>query len=441
MNRVRVLIALFCMFFLVQISRAQIYEADTMVDVLNLIRTEKFDYILPQAMRENRIDMWVQVMGTKNVEEGHLDPLRLDLGGNTGYIIFTDRGGDKIERAVFGRITPDVRNSGAYDIIERSISEKDLGQFVAERDPKSIAVNFSEWLTIADGISHTDYLRLVNAVGEKYAARFVSADKVITDFRTNRVMSEIVFYGELCKKTVEVMEKAFDIIEPGVTTVSDIARWLRNQNMSGGFGSVIQFGLPGVWSSGGSGDHVIQEGDLVHIDFGLIMMNYRNDIKRIAYVLREGESTLPPEIQETFDEALRAREIFRRNIKVGRTAGETFEILKEKLEEAGYVHNDRQKYDSSVDPEKTQISIDFHGLGHGWGDEAVGPRMSPFSPDRDHLKIPLYNLFVLEYMIYNPTPLLGNGKHIDMAIEDDVTVTERGVEFLYPPIKQIRLIR
>jgi hypothetical protein len=27
-----------------------------------------------------------------------------------------------------------------------------------------------------------------------------------------------------------------------------------------------------------------------------------------------------------------------------------------------------------------------------------------------------------------------------MALEDDVVVTERGVEFLYPPMKQIRLI-
>ena len=44
-------------------------------------------------------------------------------------------------------------------------------------------------------------------------------------------------------------------------------------------------------------------------------------------------------------------------------------------------------------------------------------------------------------MIYDPVPEWGQGKHISLSIEDDVTVTERGVEFLYPPIKQIRLIR
>lgn len=57
------------------------------------------------------------------------------------------------------------------------------------------------------------------------------------------------------------------------------------------------------------------------------------------------------------------------------------------------------------------------------------------------IDIPIYNLLVLEYMINVPVPEWGEGKHIYLAIEDDVTVTERGVEFLHPPIKQIRIIR
>ena len=223
MKTIGVFLAVVCTLFVAEAVAAQAQEADAMMDLLNLIRTEKFDFILPQAMRGNGVDMWIHVLGTKNVEEGHLDPLRLDLGGNTGYVIFTDRGGERIERAAFGRITSDVRESGAYDIIERSISDEDLGEFVAERDPTSIAVNYSDWLTMADGISHTDYKRLANAVDDTYANRFVSAEYVISDFRSRRVMSEIVFYGELCKLTVEAVEKAFDLIEPGVTTSNDIS--------------------------------------------------------------------------------------------------------------------------------------------------------------------------------------------------------------------------
>jgi len=441
MSKVRIFLTFFCMLFLIQGLHAQKYESDKMMDLLDLIRREKFDLILPQAMRDNKIDMWIQVMGTKNGEEGNLDPLRLDLGSNTGIFIFTDRGGDRIERAVLGRLSDIVRECGAYDIFG---SESDLTQFVSERDPTRIAVNLSETIAVCDGISHTDYLKLVNMLGDKYAERIVSAENLITDFRTRRVMSEIIFYGELCKETLEVMEKAFDTVEPGVTTLKDVGRWLRNQNMARGYDSMIQLAfLPGVFCQDSDGqesstdDHVIQEGDLVHIDFGTVHMNYRTDIKRLAYILREGETALPSEIQKALDDGLKAREIFCKNIKVGFTGRETFEILKRKLEEAGFYYLTRNKI---PDPKKTGISIGFHPLGNSWPIDGVGPSISERS-SKAHLMIPPNHLFVLEYVIHMPMPEWGKGKHIYMAIEDDVIVTERGVEFLYPPMKQIRLIK
>ena len=66
-------------------------------EILNIIRIEKFNKILPLALRENNIDMWIHVM-----REGNPDPLRIYLGGDSRYYIFTDRGGDRIERAVLG---------------------------------------------------------------------------------------------------------------------------------------------------------------------------------------------------------------------------------------------------------------------------------------------------------------------------------------------------
>jgi len=409
-------------------------EARTYMEILNLIRREKFDIVLPQAMRKNNIDMWIHVM-----REGNPDPLRLDLGGSSGYFIFTDRGTDRIERAVSM-----LQSCGAYDIFGE---EEDLKEFVAERDPKRIAVNFSEWLAVSDGISHTEYLKLTKALGEKYAKRIVSAENVITDFRSNRVMSEIVFYGQLCQLTVKTMEEALALIEPGKTTLRDVSQWLTDQYISRGFGSEIQFRLAGVFVRDRDGhesesdDHIIQRGDLVHLDFGLIMMNYRTDIKRIAYVLREGENAAPPEIQRAFDEALKVREMFRKTIKVGSTAGEMLEILKRKLEENGYVYRDKDTYDTTADPAKTQVHFDLHPLGHCWGDEAVGPRISPLGPDRAHVEIPLYNLFVLEIMVHMPVAKWGKGKHVYIGYEDDAIVTERGVEFLYPPQEHLHLIR
>ena len=49
------------------------------------IRADKFDLVLPEAMRGNGVDMWITVM-----KEGLRDPLWEDLGrgyiGNTGLL-------------------------------------------------------------------------------------------------------------------------------------------------------------------------------------------------------------------------------------------------------------------------------------------------------------------------------------------------------------------
>ena len=44
-------------------------------------------------------------------------------------------------------------------------------------------------------------------------------------------------------------------------------------------------------------------------------------------------------------------------------------------------------------------------------------------------------------MINVPVPEWGEGKRIYLAIEDDVTVTEHGVEFMHLPIEQVLVIR
>ena len=70
-------------------------------------RKERFDRILPQVMRENNIDMWIQLIVGRDT---------LDLGAGSGYCVFTDRGGDRIERAIFG-FNYEVEDPEIYDII------------------------------------------------------------------------------------------------------------------------------------------------------------------------------------------------------------------------------------------------------------------------------------------------------------------------------------
>src|SRR3990172_7539874 len=80
------------------------------------IRHEKFDRILPEAMRENGIDMWITMS-----KEGLYDPLFRDFGegyvGSIGYFIFTDRGAAGIERTAIGLSDRRLEACGLFEVV------------------------------------------------------------------------------------------------------------------------------------------------------------------------------------------------------------------------------------------------------------------------------------------------------------------------------------
>ena len=106
---------------------------------LNQVRQDKFDLVLPEAMRENNIAMWIVTN-----REGNLDPLYTDMGegyvGGNAYYIFTDTGKEHIERAALGVGGYLMEKGGTYDYLG---SANELKDFVADRDPKTIGLNIS----------------------------------------------------------------------------------------------------------------------------------------------------------------------------------------------------------------------------------------------------------------------------------------------------------
>jgi hypothetical protein len=453
MRKGKILLTIFSIIFLVQGLLAQKREPGDTAELMNQIRRDKFDIYLPQVLRENKIDMWIHV-----IRPWATDPLAYEFGSNSAVFIFTDRGKKRIERAVF-KFGHEVVDPGAYDIIGREAEDLDqqnyyvpkvsdkipateldlrfmgLEEFVAERNPQRIAVNYSEKLSLAegsevraltDGISHTDYLLLVKALGNTYATRMVSAEYLILDYLSRRVKKEIELHSLMGKRATEYLHRNFDKIVPGVTKLSDLEQNVFVRDPDG--------------NEHANDNYVIQRGDLVGILHGAGDMRriMDADVGGIAYVLREGETELPPEVQKLWADVLKVREILQKKIKAGPTAGETLKILIRELEEAGFVYIDRDEYDINADLEKTQVHLDLHAMGKG----VLAPRISPMGP-RWHwdMNIPLYHTFTFEYMVHVPVPKWGRGKHLYACLHDGVMVTERGVEFPYPPFNKIRVIR
>jgi Xaa-Pro aminopeptidase len=424
-------------------------DARARYQIMNLIRKEKLDLILPGAMRDNNIDMWIHAM-----RRGDPDAFDLDFGATAGWIIFTDRGGDRIERALLGHDFAYLADRSVFDIFG---PESELTEFVAERDPKTIAVNMSEWLTHADGLSHTQYLKLVELLGDKYASRLTSSENVITDFRVRRVQREIIAFANISEIQRQIMESAYRHIKPGVTTREDVGWWAQDRQLEKGLWTSLygtSRSMPGVMHSHVSdrsetrrSDYILQPGDLLSWDANLRWLNFGTDWKRNAYLLREGETDVSDNVAKAWQHGLDARPIIRRNIRVGRTAGDTLKAIVAALEEAGYVYTpfedtdrDREIVAALGDDPRPGISIDCHTVGNtGNSEVAVGPAIAPFRPYRAHVMIQPNNLFSFEYIVHTWMPEWN--RRLAINFEDNHIVTANGVEWLYPPNEKIILVR
>ncbi len=346
-------------------------------DMLNHIRREKFDVVLPRVMRERGIDMWIHIirpwtwsgnearqlegnrglnLPSRNTDT--TDPLRYEFGTHAAVIVFTDRGGDRIERVVY---EGEVDDEGAFDLVrgqspfinqenyeimeyvkenpdkvpdsEMGYRFMGLGEFVAERDPKKIAVNYAETLSLAegsetftmaltDGISYADHLHLSRELGDKYAKRMMSAEHLVLDYLTRTTMAEVVVLGG---SGLPRRARSFPEIVPGVTTLRDAG---------------------GSWFGTREGDHNENAFSNFPLQRGDVFCTGPTPI----YILRDGETGPPPEIQRHWDEVIEVRNILTSTIKAGMTGNEALELVIQKLEEAGFSYIDRDRYDPTLDP-------------------------------------------------------------------------------------------
>jgi Xaa-Pro aminopeptidase len=412
-------------------------EARRRWEMQRQIRLDKFDQVLPAAMRAHGIDMWIVA-----VKENHYDPLWEDLGrgyvSGIGYYVFTDRGGTRIERAALGPSGYLIEQSGAYDTFA---SASTLPAFVKQRNPTRIGVNMSHEIGPADGLSHTMYQHLVKTLGDPFATRLVSAERLVSEFRSRRVAAEIVAFGEAAGLAIQLAERALsnEIVTPGKTTLEDVAWWLQDRLLERGLAS--EFDMPSVYVTGPDGivatstNRVIQPGDVMMIDWGIRLMNLGTDVKRVAYVLKSGELTPPKSIQAAFDRALAVRDVLKKVIKPGIRADATMKAMDDALKAAGYgvIEFNRPNAD-----ERTDVVYGFHPVGNTGHD--IGPSLTTWQPLQRTFTLHTQHMFAFEYFAYTPIAEWG-GKKLRIPIEDDAILMEGGIQFLHPANYRLLVIK
>jgi Xaa-Pro aminopeptidase len=414
------------------------YRQDRMCAMLKA----KFDTILPKVMRENHIDMWIIADREQDPDPNTavFPPAYTPL---YGYYVFTDRGDGRIERVAIRIMGEELEHCGAFDKVG---VHQDIRSFVAERNPKRIAVDVATEIGTADGLSHSMYEKLVKDLGQPYASRLVSAEKLVSEFRSLQTPLGIEAYSQAGEYSREIAEEALSnkVITPGKTTLRQVSDWMADQLLKRGLGNAFgpDAGLQRQGMHGGkdTDDTVIEPGDLLFVEWDVGYLNKWTDVKRTAYILKPGETSPPPGLQRAFDKALSVREALVKTIKPGFTGREMLLKVNQVVGAIpGYktlsLENPAAGMPGSGD-QRTTVLIGCHStgdLGHGSGASIIS------WPVREGYTLRPTQALVIEFFTSTPVPEWG-GQRITMALEDDIVLTEDGVRFVYPPISHILLV-
>jgi len=384
---------------------------------------EKLDKFLLPAMKENNMDMWIIYS-----RENNIDPILSDVGfgdlGNGTYI-FIDDGSGRIKKIAMGRAMWHIIQAGIYDQVIPRRGKPTLREIVEKYDPNRIGINISRSIPMCDGLTSEMKKRLEESLGEKYAKRLVSAEKVMVYFRAHRIKEEV----ELMRTSFRIAKRIHhdvlseEYIKPGITTAEDIywayRQKIREYKVQPGWPTPCPFGIF-VRGKGTDvpSEVVVEPGDFIDVNFGVNYLGMCSDINRQAYVLKPGETEPPEGIRKIFNFSLEAQEYLKNNMISGRTGNEVHDSALKFITDNGYEGN-----------------IWSHSIGntvHG-----IGPSMS--RGYKGQLKLEPVMLFAVE---------LGVRKHIDdvgkvisITRQDDAVLTERGMEYLSEPQKKLILIK
>jgi len=262
----------------------------------------RFNVILPTLMRRAGIDMWIIVS-----REYNDDPVFRSMAPLTTYssrrrtiLVFFDRGNELgIERISIGRFDYDGLFSPTNDANETQWTG--LADAVRLRNPKVIGVNTSSAWNHADGLSAQQERELLKALGPTYSARVHSAEMLAVGWLETKLPEETDQYRHVMNIAHAIIAEAFSnkVIVPNVTTTEDVVWWMRQRVANLGLGQwfhpsvSIQRRAKSSPVSDEDNAFVIQYGDLLHCDFGLIYLGFSTDTQHNAYVLKPLETTPP----------------------------------------------------------------------------------------------------------------------------------------------------
>ena len=320
------------------LSTAQVLPMREQAKVVNGLLTERFEQVLPGLMKRHGVDMWVIVSREYNedpVLRTMLPAEWLSARRRTILVFHFDRRSNKVERLAIARY--DVGNGikAAWDSTKFPDQWDALAALVKARKPSTIAINTSQDFGHADGLDHTDYVQMMAKLPAPWKSKVISAQALAVAWLETRTASEMRLYPQLVDATHRIIQAGFsqDVITPGTTTTDDVAWWMRQKIRDSGYDAWFHPSVSIQRNDADKAGHlqgfaarpasnVILPGDLLHVDIGITYLRLNTDVQQHAYVLKPGESAVPPGVLAAFTRANRLQDVLTSQFREGRTGNQ-----------------------------------------------------------------------------------------------------------------------
>ncbi len=377
---------------------------------------------------ELNVDAWLTFVRETSLQPDPALELIADIDVTWKTAFIVSRSGRHV--CIIGHFDAEnARNLGLYQVIDyhQGVSQP-LREALAKLDPAQIAINYSENDVAADGLSLGMYRSLqVMLAGTPYADRLISAEKIIAALRGRKSQAEIERVRQAVATTETLFDEVEEFVRPGMTQ-REIAEFVHGRIDSLGLGyawpkpfnPIVTCGPESASGHAAPGDVALQKGHTLHMDLGVRQNDYCSDIQRMWYVLDDGETAAPPEVQRAFEVVLGAIKAGEAALRPGVPGWQVDAAARAHIVENGY-------------PEY------MHAFGHLLGRVAhdgatvLGPRWERYAGICD-LPVEVGNIFTLELHVIVPERGM-------MSLEEDVLVTADGVEYLSEPQTSLRYIQ
>ncbi|WP_423410715.1 M24 family metallopeptidase [Heyndrickxia sp. MSNUG] len=375
-----------------------------------------------QYLHESNIDLWLIL-----TSEGSDPCIPLVTGvatvGPGAFLISKE--GKKL--AVCSSIdAQDIEESSLFDEVYKytnSLSET-LTRLVGDLSPNTIAVNISKEEHLADGLTVGRYRWLKRILENVYQNDFVSSEPFLNKLRAIKSDAEVRSIQKAIKVTEEIYDSVFSQLKPFMSEKEVGALFVKEMEKRGVFNGVDRkLSMPIVMKENIAhrppSDSIIEPGDVVIMDFSVDVDGYVSDIARTVYFLNKGEDKAPDRVEVAFKAVHEAITKAAATIKPGIKGHEVDQEA-------------RTYYVSNGYPEITHATGHQIGRAVHDGGALLGPKWKRYG-NAPYKTLEKGMVFTIE-----PTLFLDKGIHF--IVEENVLVTESGMEYLTKRQNELILI-